>query len=108
MQTFEQFNYEKPNNTIIITQFGVFMGLENMSTEVVPHGSRNRLSLTLKVKPSIIAKIKLSQKGDTKLERLRQIVIQGKSLDFVIHEDGTLRLRNRLSIPNKEELKGRF
>ena len=63
-----------------------------MSIEVVSHGSRNELSLALKVRPSIIAKLKLSQKDDIRLQRLRQNVIQGKSPDFMIHEDATLRL----------------
>jgi len=79
-----------------------------MSIEVVLYGSRNELSLAGKLQPLIVAKIKLSRKGDIKLERLRQIVIQGKLPDFMIHEDGTLRLQSRLSIPNKGELKGRF
>ena len=46
-----------------------------MDIEVVSHGLRNEFSLALKVQPSIIAKIKLGQKGDAKLERLRQNVI---------------------------------
>jgi len=79
-----------------------------MSIKVVSHGSRNEFPLTLKVQPSIIAKIKLSQKGDIKLKRLRQNVTQGKLPDLVIHEDGTLGLQNRLSVPNKEKLKERF
>ena len=95
-------------NTIITIQSRVARDCENRIIEIVSHGSRNELSLALKVQPSIIAKIKLSQKGDIKLERLRQNVIQGKSPDCMIHEGGTLRLRNRLSIPNKGESKGRF
>ena len=79
-----------------------------MSIEVVAHGLRNKFPLALKVQPSIIAKIKLSQKGAIKLERLRQNVIQGNSPDSMIHKNGTLRLRNLLSFPNKEELKGKL
>ena len=53
----------------------------------------------------IIEEIKASQKNDTKLERLPQIVAQGKLLGFIKHEDRTLTFQNRLRVPNKEELK---
>ena len=90
----------------MINQAGVFRDIENMSIEVVSHGPRKGLPLALKVQPSLIAKIKLSQKGDTKLKRLRQIVVQGKSLGFMIYENGISRLPNQLFVPNQEELKG--
>ena len=62
----------------------------------------------LEVQPSIIEEIKASQKDDAKLEKLRYNVTQGKSPDFVIHEDGTLRFHSRLFVPNKKELKRRI
>ena len=79
-----------------------------MSIEVASHGSRKGLPLALKVQSSLIAKIKLSQKGANKLKILRQIVIQGKLLGFMIHENGVLRLQNQFFVPNKEELKGKI
>ena len=92
-------------DTIIIAQSGIFRDLENIGVEVVSHGSRKGLSLVLKVQLTIIAKIKLSQKPDTKLERLRRCHTKEVTC-FIILEDGALRLTSQLSVPNKEELKG--
>ena len=54
-------------DTITAVQSSGIKDLEDVGIEVVSRGSRNELSLALKVRPSIIAKIKLSQKGDIKL-----------------------------------------
>ena len=91
-------------NTIIAIQSSVAKDLKDTSIETVSHGSRNELSLALKVQPSIIPKITLNRKGDIKLKRLRQNVIPGKSPDFVIYEEGIFGLRNQLSVPNKRRI----
>jgi len=92
-------------NTMINTQYDTLRGLENMGIEPVLPGYIDGMLSALEVQHSIIEEITVSQKDDTKLERLRQSVAEGKSPGFLIHEDGTLRFRNRLCVPNKEELK---
>jgi len=95
-------------NTITNTQPKISRGLETMGIELVLPGYTNGLLTALEVQSSIIEEIKESQKDDAKLEKLRCNVAQGKLPGFVIHEDGTLRFQNRLSVPNKGELRRRI
>lgn len=95
-------------NTMISTQLDIVRDLENMGIELVLPGYIDGLLLALEVHSSIIEEIKTSRKDDAKLEKLRFNVAPGKSPGFVIHGDGTLRFRNRMCVPNKEELKGKI
>jgi len=54
----------------------------------------NACSLALKVKPSLIEEIKLHQKHEAKLQRIRQNPRKEKSPRFVTHVDGILRFQN--------------
>jgi len=78
-------------NTMINTQPNILRGLENMGIELVLLRYIDGMLSALEVQPSIIEEIMTNQKDDTKLDRLRQNVAQGKSPGFIIHEDGTLR-----------------
>ena len=49
--------------------------------------------------------IRLNQESDPELQRIKQNLEKGKSLGFVVHEDGTLRFQNRLCVPKNEELR---
>jgi len=92
-------------NTMINTQYDLLRGLENMCIKLVLPGYIDGMVSALEVQPSIIEEITASQKEDTKVERLRQNIAQGKSPGFVKHGDGTLRFQNRSCAPNKKELK---
>ena len=89
-------NIQHGLNTIIITQPYVFRDLKCLGVELVSHGQANAQLLALEVQPPIIEEIKLHQKDDVKLQRIRQNLERGKSPSFVVHEDGTLRFQNQL------------
>ena len=92
-------------NTIIITQSRVLEDLERLGVELVSHGSTCALLSALEVQSSLLEEIKVNQKEDVKLQRIRQISEKGRSPGFMEEANGTLRFQNRLSVPNKLELK---
>jgi len=92
-------------NTIIITQSRVLEDLERLGVELISHGSSRALLSALEVQPSLLEEIKAHQKGDVKLQRIRQTLEKGRSSGFMEEADGTLRFQNRLCVPNKAELK---
>ena len=50
-------------------------------------------------------KIKATQKKDISLLRIRNEVVQGKAAGFVIGDDDVLRYRNKLCVPDVDDLR---
>ena len=55
---------------------------------------------SLSVQPTLIDKTKAAQSGDPQLLKIMEQVCGGSRLDFNISNDGVLRFRNRLCVPN--------
>jgi len=59
----------------------------------------------LEAQPTLIEEIRVAQATDTQLERVREEILVGKALGFVIHKDGTIRFHNWACVPTVEALK---
>jgi len=75
-------------NTIVITQPHILRDLECLGVELVSHGRTNALLSVLEVQSSSIEELKLHQKGNTKLQKVRQNLEKGKSPRFIMDQDG--------------------
>jgi len=53
----------------------------------------------------MVEEIRVNQKSDPELQKIRQNLEKGKSPGFVVHEDGTLWFQNRLCVPKSKELR---
>jgi len=52
-----------------------------------------------------VEEIRLNQKSDPELQRIKQNSEKGKSSGFIMHEDGNLWFQNRLCVPKNEGLR---
>ncbi|KAL5828810.1 hypothetical protein ACOSQ3_018278 [Xanthoceras sorbifolium] len=59
----------------------------------------------LTLKPNLIQQIQEKQQQDDKLVTIRGQVQEGKDIEFAIRDDGTLCFKNRICIPDDEELR---
>ncbi|XP_077223989.1 uncharacterized protein LOC143857448 [Tasmannia lanceolata] len=59
----------------------------------------------LRVRPTLLERIKFSQASDEQLQKTRAIIESGAQTDFRIHEGGSLRFGNRVCAPNNADLK---
>ena len=59
----------------------------------------------LEIQPNLVEKIKEAQPGHPSIEGIKRKVSMGKASEFVIGNDGILRYRDRLCVPNIEDLK---
>ena len=57
------------------------------------------------VRPLLIDRIKIAQRGDPHLQNVRTEVENGAQQEFRVHDDGSLRYGNRLCVPNVPEIK---
>jgi hypothetical protein len=62
----------------------------------------------LKLTNDFLAEVKEGQKSDSKLNELLVLTNKGKALDFRVDEDGIMRCRDRVCIPDIPELKKRI
>jgi hypothetical protein len=81
----------------------VFVELEHMDVEIVA----GRLA-TLRLESDLVTDIIAEQRNDPFLESLRAGIEKGETQGFLIHEDGSLRWKNRLCVPNNEQLRERI
>ena len=58
-----------------------------------------------RVQPNLVGRIKALQKNDLNLVQLMEDVKKGSKLDFVLSDDGVLRFRTRLCVPNDGDLR---
>ena len=63
------------------------------------------LVVNFKVQPDLVGRIKALQKNDLNLVQLMEEVKKGSKPDFVLSDDGILRFRARLCVPNDGDLK---
>jgi len=56
----------------------------------------------------LIEEIQATQEVNPQLVRLKMIVLEGKELGFVIHEDRTLRFHNWVRVPAVDVLKSKI
>ena len=57
------------------------------------------------VQPDLVKRIKALQKNDLNLVQLMEEVKNDSKLDFVLSNDGILRVRTRLCVPNDGDLR---
>ena len=74
---------------------------QKMNLEVMEEGAVEReiQLFSLTVSSDVNSEIIRCQPGDTKLDRIRKKIEEGKEIDFAIHEDGRIRFRKRLCVP---------
>lgn len=60
---------------------------------------------TLTIQPEIIQRIKALQQLDPEIAKIRGKTLEGKKPDFQVLDDGMVRFRGRLCVPNDEESK---
>ena len=63
------------------------------------------LVANFRVQPDLVGRIKALQKNDLNLVQLVEEVKKGSKLDFVLSDDGILRFRTRLCVPNDGDLR---
>ena len=66
------------------------------------------LVANFRVQPDLVGRIKALQKNDLNLVQLMEEVKNGSKPDFVLSDDGILRFRTRLCVPNDGDLKRVF
>ena len=77
-------------NTVVITQLSLLKELEDLGIQLVSHGQTHVQLSALTLQPSIVEEIRVNQKSDPELQRIKRNLEKGKSPEFVVHEDGTL------------------
>ena len=63
------------------------------------------LVANFRVQPDLVGRIKALQKNDLNLVQLMEDVKKGSKPDFVLSDDGVLRFRTRLCVPNDGDLR---
>lgn len=81
-----------------MSALGMMMARLSISDEGV-------LLAEMRVQPVLLQEIKETQKGDAELEEIREKMQAVEVKDFVVREDGCLYFRDRLCVPNVEELR---
>uniref|UniRef100_A0A7N2LFY1 RNA-directed DNA polymerase n=1 Tax=Quercus lobata TaxID=97700 RepID=A0A7N2LFY1_QUELO len=89
---------------LLTTQKEIIQDLERIEIEVVMNHSEAYLA-SLSVQPTLVERIKLSQADDPHLKKIMDEVCSGKKSEFSIFEDGALRFRSRLCVPNDPLIK---
>ena len=77
-------------STIMITQLNLLKELEDLGVQLVSHRQAITQMSTVTLQPSTTEEIRVNREDDTKLERIKKNLKRGKSLAFVVYEDGTL------------------
>ena len=88
----------------LTAQKHILEDLESLGIEVISRGDRAVLA-ELRVEPSLQERIRVAQMEDPELMRIRGEVGNANRAEFRVDEQGALRFRDRLCVPNNEELK---
>ncbi|XP_021759126.1 uncharacterized protein LOC110724035 [Chenopodium quinoa] len=75
--------------------------MRRLNLEVVNQGELEGLLSALKIQPSIFEEIIVKQSEDESLQKIRDRMTNGVETEFKIHEDGSLRFKERWCIPQK-------
>ena len=89
---------------LLTTQKKIINDLERMKIEIVM-GDSQVFMASLTIQPTLIEKIKSSQVDDAQIVKIIREVQEGKRIEFNMSNDGVLRFRNRLCVPNDFALK---
>ena len=89
---------------LLTTQKEIINDLERMRIEIIMDDSQVFMA-SLTIQPTLIKKIKSSQVDDAQIVKIIGEVQEGKRLEFNMSNDGVLRFRNRLCVPNDFALK---
>ena len=73
--------------------------LRKLNLEIVPQGHVN----SLVVEPDLDHYIKVMQKYDSKVAKIKRDLARGKAVFFTVDNDGTLFFSNRLVVPRSKE-----
>lgn len=88
----------------IITRQPLLLGeMNRMDLEVVIQGS-SAIHAAITAQPAIMLEIKLKQKEDPKLQKIREQIEAAPHPDFVVMDD-MLKFRGRICVPNDSEIK---
>ncbi|KAJ4773005.1 DNA/RNA polymerases superfamily protein [Rhynchospora pubera] len=82
--------------------------LDLETVPVVPSDAGNSMMASLVVKPTLMEEIKQAQQKDARLEKVRATVTSELTTPFRVDEEGVLRFRDRICVPDDYELKGKI
>jgi hypothetical protein len=74
--------------------------MERLSLEIVEERQLNEL----RVKYTLEDQIRQAQKGCLEIEELKNLMARGKAVDYRLDEQGTLWLKNRICVPQSQEI----
>ncbi|KAJ3704277.1 hypothetical protein LUZ61_007982 [Rhynchospora tenuis] len=99
--------------TLITQQHDLLEDMRRLDLWVAPHEETDQVSdsgliSSLVVKPTLLDEIKEAQKEDAHLEKVRAIAQSGQETPFQVGEDGVLKFRNRICVPDKQEIKDKI
>jgi len=78
------------SNTVVIAKLSLLKELGDLRVRLVSHRQAHVQLSALTLQPSTVEEIQVSQESDPELQRIKQNLEKGKSLGFIVHEDGTL------------------
>ena len=90
--------------TLITVQKPLIRDLEKLEIEIVLPGTIAKLS-TLTLQPTLIGKIKDGQATDPYSEKIRLQLEVGKRSEIHISNDGVIRYKDRLYVPDNDEIR---
>ncbi|KAK6145485.1 hypothetical protein DH2020_022305 [Rehmannia glutinosa] len=94
------------NNTIAIhIRKPELMDLQKMNIEVVSLGSVEAKLAALTLRPTLLDRIQQEQQGDGYYAKVKNDIASGAPSDFKISESGVLRFKERLYVPNRDNLR---
>jgi hypothetical protein len=73
---------------------------EKLNLGIVAHTER----ITIKVKPTLEQEIRKGQVGDAKIQEIRDLMAEGRGLDFMEDDQGTIWFKNRICVPEIDSL----
>ncbi|XP_035543608.1 uncharacterized protein LOC118347689 [Juglans regia] len=89
--------------TMYTSQKHILLDMERAGIEVIRDTQAKLSSLTLG--STLTARINVAQAGYTEVMKLKVEVSEGKRPDYSVSNDGTLRFRRRLCVPNDREIR---
>ena len=93
--------------TLVVKQWKLLE--ENYDLNVIRKGQDSMILMaSIQVQSDLIQQIKGGQLRDRRLIYLKNEVEKGLKLNFRVSEDGLLRLRNRIYVPNDSDIKNQI
>jgi hypothetical protein len=73
---------------------------ERLNLGIVAHNE----GITIEVEPTLEQEIHKGQIGDAKIQEIKDLMVEGRGLDFTMDEQGTIRFKNRICVPEIDSL----